>query len=120
MPILEIEIVASGKDDSLPSDLIQSLADIASQVFETPRGTTWVKVQVIPIAHYAEDHGRPAGVHPVFVSVLKANVPEKNDLEREITRLTSAIAGVLNRPETNIHIFTSQMRQEEQHLGVGW
>jgi phenylpyruvate tautomerase PptA (4-oxalocrotonate tautomerase family) len=104
MPILEIEIVSSGENDSLPAELTQSLADVASQIFETPQGTTWVKVRVIPAAHYTEDHGRPLGVHPVFVTVLKSHVPDIDALEHEVARLTAAIAGVLNRPETNVHI----------------
>jgi hypothetical protein len=61
-------------------------------------------MRVIPSAHYAEDHGRPLGVHPVFVTVLKSHITDKNALEREISLLTSEIAGVLNRSETNIHI----------------
>jgi phenylpyruvate tautomerase PptA (4-oxalocrotonate tautomerase family) len=104
MPILEVEIVASGETDRLPADLTQSLADVAAQIFNTPQGTTWVKVRVLPSAHYAEDHGRPLGIHPVFVTVLKSHVPDNGALEREISLLTSAIARVLNRSETNIHI----------------
>lgn len=104
MPILEIELVASGEDESLPHELTQALADAAAHVFESPQGTTWVVMRVIPPGHYAENHGRSPGVHPVFVSVLKSRIPGGRALEAEIARLTSAIAQVLNRPETHIHI----------------
>ena len=46
----------------------------------------------------------PLGVHPVFVTVLKTRIPDDSALEREIARLTSAVAGALNRPKTNVHI----------------
>jgi phenylpyruvate tautomerase PptA (4-oxalocrotonate tautomerase family) len=110
MPILDIEIVASDPDPSagsgrvLPANLTQSLADEAAQVFGTPDGTVWVKVRVIPSAHYAEDHGTPPGVYPVFVTVLKSKVQKGSKLEDEIARLTKVIAKVLNRSEENVHI----------------
>jgi len=105
MPILDIEIVASDSSPGLPADLTQSLADAAAQVFSTPQGTVWVKIRVIPSVQYAEDNGTPAGVYPVFVTVLKSRVPEGSALEDEIARLTQAIAKALDRPESNVHIF---------------
>ena len=109
MPILDIEIVASDSDpstgSSLPAELTQSLADEAMQVFDAPQGTVWVKVRVIPSAHYAEDSGTPLGVYPVFVTVLKSRVPEGSALENEVAQLTQVIAKALNRPDTNVHIF---------------
>ena len=120
MPILDIEIVAADSTDpsigspvpatkvqagkSLPAVLAQSLANEAAQVFEAPPGTVWVKVRVIPSDHYAENGGKPEGVHPVFVTVLKSRVPEGSALENEIAGLTQAIANVLSRPVENIHI----------------
>jgi phenylpyruvate tautomerase PptA (4-oxalocrotonate tautomerase family) len=65
----------------------------------------WVKLHVIPSMQYAENGGTPEGLHPVFVTVLKSKIPRGGELEDEITRLTEAIAKVLNRPETNVHIF---------------
>lgn len=97
MPILEIELVASDLVPGLPAGL--------TQVFGAARGTVWVKLWLIPPEHYAEDHGKPEGDYPVFVTVLKSRVPEGKALEDEISRLTQAIAIILNRPETNVHIF---------------
>jgi len=105
MPILDIEIVASNSTLELPADLTQSLADTIAQVFGTPQGTVWVKVRVIPSEQYAEDNGTPLGVYPVFVTVLKSSVPEGSALKNEIAQLTQIIAKVLNRPDTNVHIF---------------
>ncbi len=112
MPILDIEIVTSDSNQSLPADLTQSLADEAAQVFGAPQGTVWVKVRFIPSAQYAEDHGTPPGAYPVFVTVLKSraraersrSIQKGSALEDEIARLTKAIARILNRPSTNVHI----------------
>ena len=105
MPILDIEIVASDSTSSLPADLTQSLADATAQVFDVGPGRVWVKIRVIPPAHYAENGGLPEGVQPVFVRVRESKVPEGSVLEDKIARLTKAIATVLNRPVTNVHIF---------------
>jgi len=113
MPILDIEIVTSDSNQSLPADLTQALADEAAQVFGAPGGTVWVKVRVIPSAQYAEDHGTPPDVYPVFVTVLKSraraersrSIQKGSELEDEITRLTQVLAKVLDRPEENVHIF---------------
>lgn len=114
MPVLDVEIVASPEHggamradsaQSLPADLTQSLADHAARILGTPRGRVWVKVRMIPPVHYAEDGGKPVGVYPVFVTLLKSKVPDGSGLTDEISRLTAAIAQVLNRPAANIHIF---------------
>ena len=105
MPILDVEIVASDSTQGLPADLTQSLADTAAKIFGTSQGTVWVKVKTIPSTQYAEDSGKPQGVCPVFVTVLKSRIPEGSALDDEIIKLTQAIAKVLNRPAENIHIF---------------
>ncbi|GAB4417858.1 MAG: hypothetical protein Kow002_04450 [Anaerolineales bacterium] len=104
MPILDVEIIASDSSQSLPAHLTQALADAAAKVFGTLQGRVWVKVHIIPPEHYAEDHGTPKGVQPVFVTVTKAKMPKGNALEAEITQLTKSIASLLQRPETNVHI----------------
>jgi phenylpyruvate tautomerase PptA (4-oxalocrotonate tautomerase family) len=105
MPILDIEIVASDSTSSLPADLTQSLADATAQVFDVGPGRVWVKIRVIPPAHYAENGGLPEGMQPVFVTVLESKVPKGSELADKIAQLTEVIARVLNRPETNVHIF---------------
>jgi phenylpyruvate tautomerase PptA (4-oxalocrotonate tautomerase family) len=105
MPILDIEIVASDSNLSLPANLSQSLADAAARVFDSDPERVWVKLRVIPSEQYAENGGAPEGVYPVFVTVLKSRVPEGSALEDEITQLTKVIAKVFDRPESNVHIF---------------
>ena len=104
MPILDVEIVASDSTPGPPADLAQSLADAAAEVFSAPKGTVWVKIQIIPFTHYAENGGLPEGFRPVFVTVLKSRVLEGSALEDEIARLTKTLAAVLDRPEETVHI----------------
>lgn len=105
MPILDIEIVPSDSTFSLPANLTQSLADTAAKVFGSPPGRVWVKLRVISSVEYAENGGLPEGVYPVFVTVLKSKVHKRSALEIEINKLTEAIANILDRPKSNVHIF---------------
>ena len=104
MPILDIEIVASDSTQGLPADLTQSLADGAARVFDSPPGTVWVKLRMIPSTEYAENGGTPPGVYPVFVTVLKSRVQEGSALEDEVAQLTEVIAKIMKRPAENVHI----------------
>lgn len=104
MPILDIEIVANNSSQEPTAELTQSLADTAAKVFGIPRGTVWGKLRIIPPWQYAEDHGKPDSVSPVFDSILKPRIPDSNTIETEISQLTQALANTLNFPAENIHI----------------
>ena len=104
MPIVDIEIVGPlpAGDTSL---LAQMLADAAGRVFAAPPGTTWVRVRTLPLDAYAENEAVLApAVAPVFVSVRKRHVPEGAELAAEIGALTRAIAAVLQRPASLVHV----------------
>jgi phenylpyruvate tautomerase PptA (4-oxalocrotonate tautomerase family) len=104
MPILDVEIVLE-PGEALRPGLAGELADRAGEVFGAAPGTTWVKLRAISADHYAENQtGRPADVFPVFVSVLKAKLPPLNERQREVTRLTEAVARVCRRAPENVHI----------------
>lgn len=104
MPILEVEIVISPQEE-LPDNLAGELAVSAAKVFESPPGQTWVKLRILPRAHYAENGLDPAeNVFPVFVSVLKRHTPSQEEMEREIGALTKAISQACRRPAQNVHI----------------
>ena len=104
MPILDVELVLE-PGEALRPELAGELADRAGEVFGAAPGTTWVKLRAISAEHYAENQtGRPADVYPVFVSVLKAKLPPLDERQREVTRLTEAIARACRRPPENVHI----------------
>jgi phenylpyruvate tautomerase PptA (4-oxalocrotonate tautomerase family) len=103
MPIVDIEIVLR-PGESLPGDVAAALADNLGRIFGSPQNGTWVKVRVIPDLYYAENGGKEAGVYPVFVSILKANVPDSEEMQREVGAITAAVAQICTRAPELIHI----------------
>jgi phenylpyruvate tautomerase PptA (4-oxalocrotonate tautomerase family) len=106
MPIIDVEIVnKAGEDNSLKRGLAQEIADRAGAIFGSAPGQTWVKVRTLPWEQYAEQGGGPPeGVSPVFVSVLKANWPEREEMARESQALAEVIVRICGRPADNVHI----------------
>jgi len=95
MPILDVELVGEPPADG---DLARRLADAAGVVLKTPPGKTWVRLRFL--SDYAENGGGPpAGIRPVFVSVLTADA-SKDSAEA----LATAIAEACGRSAENVHI----------------
>lgn len=103
MPIVDVEIVRR-PGEALNQEMAAELADELSEIFQSPRGGTWVKVRGLPVDHYAENGGRPAEVYPIFISVLKAKFPETDEIEMEVARITGAVAQLCGRPSENVHV----------------
>jgi phenylpyruvate tautomerase PptA (4-oxalocrotonate tautomerase family) len=104
MPILEVEIVAR-PGEIIKENLVNHIADLAGEIFQSPPGRTWVRLRVLPAEHYAENGGGPPeGVYPVFVSLLKSQWPSQAQMAEEISSLTSALARVCERPQENVHV----------------
>lgn len=104
MPILELTIVGE-----LPAprrkDLAQHVADAAGRVLSVRPGGTWVLVRRVDRDDYAEEGGGPPpGVLPVFVRLLLRTVPQGEELARQATALTQAIADCCGRPAENVHV----------------
>ena len=103
MPVLDVRVVgelAAGLDDGLA----QRIADAAAEVLGSrPRGT-WVAVETIPAALYAENAVTEPGVAPVFVRVLLRDGPPRDDAAEQVAALTGAVAGCCGRPPENVHI----------------
>lgn len=102
MPILHIDIIGSPADQ--PADLAQQLADAAASALDSRPQGTWVKLQYIPVEHYAENEGAETGVRPIIVSVIQADVPDGEDRQVQVSRLTEAIADAAGHPPENVHI----------------
>ncbi len=103
MPVLDVEIVAR-PDETLKEDLARRIADLAGEVFQTEPGRTWVKLRLLSAEQYAENGGPPEGVYPVFVSVLKSQLPRQEEMAAEVSSLTRAIARACRRPQENVHV----------------
>ena len=104
MPILDVEVVVP-TGLRLDPGLTPKIAEAAGQIFGTPAGGTWVKLRTLSYEFYAEG-GSPTQDNewPVFVTVLKAKIPEPAALEREVIHLTTEIARICRRPRESVHI----------------
>lgn len=116
MPIVDVEIVLR-PGEALRQEMAAELADELGEVFRSPRGGTWVKLRGLPVDHYAENGGRPAEVHPVFISVLKAKFPEAAEMEMEVARITGAVAQICGRPSENVHVMFQPQAQGRVAFG---
>ena len=64
-----------------------------------------MKINPVPRNYWAENKTTlDRHVGPVVVTILKRTVPGHDRIEEEITELTRAIAGILDRPQENVHI----------------
>lgn len=104
MPIVTVELVAD-PDRPLEHNLTQALADAIGRVLNSPRGHTWVRLRSLQRNEYAENDALvDAAELPVFVTVLERQVAAGTVLQGEVTALTEAVAHVLGRPATCVHV----------------
>ena len=68
-------------------------------------GQTWVRLHFLGRNAYAENERVvDADALPVFVTVLKRQVPLGAELQAEVDSLTQAIARVVARPAESVHV----------------
>jgi len=104
MPIVTVEVVVD-LDRTLNLDLAQSLANAIGRALASPPGQTWVRLNVLGRNAYAENECVVnADALPVFVTVLKRQVPLGAELLAEVAALTQAIAQVVARPVECVHV----------------
>jgi phenylpyruvate tautomerase PptA (4-oxalocrotonate tautomerase family) len=104
MPIVTVEVVAEA-NGAMAQDMVRSLADAIGRALKSPPGQTWVRVRSLARDQYAENEVLlDAAELPVFVSILKRQSPRGAELEGEVTELTRAVARVIGRPATCVHI----------------
>jgi len=104
VPIINVEFVVA-PDGTVAAGLAQSLADAAGRALGSPAGQTWVRLHLLAQEHYAENESSLASTElPVFVTVLKRALPGPAEMTDEVAALTSAIAGVLGRATSCVHV----------------
>jgi phenylpyruvate tautomerase PptA (4-oxalocrotonate tautomerase family) len=104
MPIVTVEVVA-GANDAMAHGIAQSLADAIGRALKSPPGQTWVRVRSLADNQYAENEAfLDAAQLPVFVTIVKRQSPQRAELEAEVAALTRAVAKVIGRPATCVHI----------------
>ena len=103
MPIVTVEIVAGA--NAIAPDVAQALADAIGRALESPPGQTWVRVGSLPRDRYAENEAALDATHlPVFVTILKKQIPPLAELDGEVTAITDAVAQVIGRPAACVHV----------------
>jgi hypothetical protein len=90
MPIVDIEIVLR------PNEL--------GEIFHSSPRKTWVKVQLLTAEQYAENRGRPGVVYPIFVTVMKSELPSFEEMQDQVAKITGAVAQICGHPSENIHV----------------
>lgn len=105
MPIVTIEVIEDVVPAPLAAATVQSLADALGELFGSDTAGTWVKVQSLPRARYAEN-GRVLDVHtrPVLVEIIKADIADTQVLAEEAAAVSRLVAQQLHRSQEHVHV----------------
>ena len=103
MPIIDIEIVFRA-NESIREEVVSELADELGEIFHSPPGQTWIKLHPLSADQYAENGGTPDGVYPIFVTVMKSKLSSLEEMQKEVAKITGAIAQICGRPSDNVHV----------------
>ena len=103
MPIVDIEIVLRA-NEAIRQEKVSELADELGDIFHSSPGKTWVKIHPLTSDQYAESGGMPEDVYPLFVTVMKSELPSTEELQNEVAKITGAVAQICGRPSENIHV----------------
>jgi len=103
MPIVDVEIVLR-PNETFRQEIVAQLAAELGEVFHSPQRGTWVKVRGLPADHYAENSGMLEGVYPVFLTIIKSEVPLPDEIQKEVEKITDAVAQICGRPSENVHV----------------
>ena len=105
MPIVTVQIVNGENEPEYSSESVQKLADELGSLFDSPPGSTWVKMAYLERRHYAENNSPPdASVQPTFVEILKRSLADQESMATEASLIASVIAATLKRPRENVHV----------------
>jgi len=104
MPVLEVTVIGDAPARSRQG-WAGRIAEAAGAVFQSGPGNTWVVLHEHPLADYAENAAGPGERYaPVFVRVLKKNLPAPPELGVEVEALTRAVAEVCGRDPAQVHV----------------
>lgn len=112
MPIVDIEVVTCPADSEVvDKETPQLLADDLGRLFGGEPGSTWVRLRSIGQDAYAENSGGVPGsqAQPAFVSILRAESPERAALGREMAGVARSLPGCWTVPERT---FACSMRRK--------
>ena len=106
MPIVDIEVVTGmAEPEAVDRETLQLLADELGSIFGSDPGETWVRLRSMDQDAYAENlAGNESNVRPVFVQILRAELPDRAALRREMAGIAEIVARMLNRRRENVHV----------------
>lgn len=106
MPIVDIEVVAGASDPkAIDKEISQLLADELGTVFDSEPGGTWVRLRSLDPDQYAENRTAiNSNARPTFVHILRAELPDRAALRREVEAVAKVVARTLDRPREHVHV----------------
>ena len=106
MPIVDIEILTTTTGPvSIDTESLQCVADELGELFGSAPGNTWIRLRSIDKNDYAENGVvTELQATPVFVSVLRADLPEVSALRREMAGVADVVSRALDHPRENVHV----------------
>jgi hypothetical protein len=102
MPIIKTLLVVP-QGEALPKGIATKIADAAAQVLVAASGRVWVLVQPLSADCYAEN-GSAERPNPVFLEVLRAELPAPEQLATEAKALAQAVGTSIGRAPEVVHI----------------
>src|SRR5687767_2147065 len=103
MPIVDIEIVLRA-NQVIRQEILSELADELGNIFHSSPGETWVKIHPLAADQYAESGGMSEDVYPLFVTVMKSELPSFEEMQKEVAKITGAVAQICGRLSENLHV----------------
>jgi phenylpyruvate tautomerase PptA (4-oxalocrotonate tautomerase family) len=104
MPIITIRAVVDANEPDFQPDVVQAIADQLGELFALGARETWVRLERVPEAVYAENEGRSRHDKPTFIEVLKGRLPDEQGLAEEAQAIAEIVAEALQRPVANAHV----------------
>ena len=105
MPIIRMEVVLEEAEELPEKQVLQALADGLGECMHSRPGGTWLMASGVPAAQYVENGGPvPAGIRPVFLTVIRHKIPDEETLTAECRKMAALAGEYLDRPADNIHI----------------
>ena len=102
MPIVDVRLVAPD-GTRFPEGAAKALAQALAIVFQAPEGRVWVRLEQLAAHLYAENSATEPP-HPVFVTVLHADLPPQEVLAAQARAVSEAVAESLCCKAEQVHV----------------
>ena len=106
MPIVDIEILTNTIDcNVIDTETLRCVANELGALFGSAPGGTWLRLRSTDRNAYAENGtATESSGAPVFVSVLRAELPEVSALRQEMAGVAEIVSRAINHPRENVPV----------------